>query len=121
MTLEELIAIPELDQWRYSSIPNRAFTPGTFVAEALKILGVFHGEEINPGEFTVPDVYKLDIYDSEFQRPDECWEADYQLQYCQLFGKYRMELPGYNTIHPYRNMNDSCPNQFESSYNDLKC
>ena len=52
------------------------------------------------------DIYELDIYDREFKRkPDLCIEADYSLDYCQLFGSNRLELPGYSMIQPYGNMN----------------
>ena len=113
MSIEELLAIPEQDTWTYSTHKSRAFTPGTFVAAAIEAYGIFHGMEVNTSEFTVPDIYRLNIYDKEFERPDICWEADYDLPYCQLFGKYRINLPDYSTIEGYKHMNEACPNQFE--------
>ncbi|GMP52529.1 hypothetical protein CsSME_00018301 [Camellia sinensis var. sinensis] len=32
-----------------------------------------------------------------------------KLPFCQIRGKYRMELPGYNTMDPYPHMNERCP------------
>ena len=82
---------------------------------------MFHGEEVNAAEFTVTDIYQLDIYDKQFTKPDICEEADYRLPYCQLFGTYRLDLPGYSSIHPYAHMNESCPNAYENKYRPTKC
>ena len=75
---------------------------------------MFHGEEVNASEFTVTDIYQLDIYDKKFDKPDRCTEADYALEFCQLFGTYRLELPGFSSVHPYAHMNERCPNTFEN-------
>ena len=59
MSLEEIIAIPERDSWRYSSYGSQiaVFTPATFIAYCLKMLGVFHDVDINASEFTIRDIY----------------------------------------------------------------
>ena len=89
---------------------------------ALKALGVFHGVELNATEFTVKDVYQLDIFDKAFEnKPDICSEAAFALDYCQLFGTYRVELLGYSSVHPYAHMNEKCPNSFENSLRPLDC
>ncbi|KAH0986923.1 hypothetical protein GBA52_014100 [Prunus armeniaca] len=31
-----------------------------------------------------------------------------KLPFCQIKGKYRMELPEYNSMEPYSHMNESC-------------
>lgn len=64
---------------------------------------MFHGEEVNASEFTVTDIYQLDIFDKQFynDKPERCIEADYALDYCQLFGTYRLYLPGFSSVHPY--------------------
>lgn len=122
MSLNELIAIPEQDSWHYKTGDGMPiFTQASFIASALNQLGVFHGEEINAAEFTVTDIYQLDIYDKESDKPDICMEADYALDYCQLFGTYRLHLPGFSTIQPYANMNESCPNAFENKYRPAQC
>ena len=42
MSLTELMAIPEKEEWRYDSIDGGPlFSAGSFVAGALKALGVF--------------------------------------------------------------------------------
>ena len=60
------------------------YSAGSFVADALRALGIFAGvESVNTAEFTVKDIYELDIYDTQFdEKPDLCFEADYSLDYC---------------------------------------
>ena len=116
MSLNELVAIPEDDSWNYTTNNGKpVFTPASFVASALRELGAFHGLEVNAAEFTVKDIYQLDIYDKKFERPDLCRESDYLLDYCQLFGTNRLILQGFSTVHPYAHMNERCPNGFENS------
>ena len=41
------------------------YSAGSFVADALRALGIFAGvESVNTAEFTVKDIYELDIYDT---------------------------------------------------------
>jgi len=79
------MAIPEQDDWEYAAFGGRpVFTPASFVVNALREYGIFHGAEINASEFTVTDVYQLDIYD-KFQNlpiPERCVEADWGQLYC---------------------------------------
>ena len=92
------------------------------MAGALQAYGLFKGLTINVAEFTIKDIYQLDVFDKEFEdKPDLCHEADYELDYCQLFGTYRLVLPGYSSIQPYSNMNEKCPNAFENAYRHLDC
>lgn len=122
MSINDLVAMPEQDEWEYATHHGmNEFTPASYVVSALKAFGVFHGEEINAAEFTVKDVYQLDIFDSNFDMPYICQEADFVLSYCQLFGTYRLELPGYDSVHPYANMNEKCPNSFENMLRPANC
>ena len=122
MSLNELIAIPEDDSWHYKTSKGMPFfTQASFIASALKELGVFHGEEINASEFTVTDIYQLDIFEKGYDKPEFCVEADYILDYCQLFGTYRLDLPGFSSIHPYAHMNERCPNMYENMYRPTDC
>lgn len=123
MSLAELLAVPESDIWRYEANGGEPlFSAGSFVAAALRALGVFRGLQVNTAEFTVKDVYELDIYEADFEdKPDLCVEADYYLDFCQLFGTYRLDLPGYSTIQPYEHMNEKCPNAFENAYRPSGC
>jgi hypothetical protein len=83
LTIADIMAMPEDDRWFYETNDSQqVFAPSTFVAAALQAYGVFHGEKINASEFTVKDIYQLDIYDTKFERPEFCKEADYLLHYC---------------------------------------
>lgn len=118
MTIQELLAVPEQDDWVYSS--GKAYTSSSFVISALRAAGLFADVQINAAEFTPKDVYQLRIYDTEFQRPEDCLEADAYIPYCQIMGKYRMFLPGYSSIAPYDHMFEHCPTPtpFSDEFNE---
>ena len=106
-TFEEILAMPEIEGWEYSDGLN--YVCSCFVTAFYKHGGLFEGLDILPNEFTPKDVYQLDIFDKEFKRPQECIDADPNLPYCQIMGKFRVDLPGYSTIKPYSHMNEKCP------------
>ncbi|KAL7217992.1 hypothetical protein ACSBR2_011257 [Camellia fascicularis] len=62
-------------------------------------------------EFTIKDAYTLNFFENNSSRlPKWCNDVDtVKLPFCQIRGKYRMELPGYNTMDPYPHMNERCP------------
>jgi hypothetical protein len=110
-TLEEILAIPEVEGWEYSDGPN--YVCSCFVIAFYKYGGMFDGLEINSTEFTPKDVYQLAIFDREYKerRPAICQEADPESEFCQIMGKYRVEIPGYSSVEPYSHMNERCPSQ----------
>ena len=59
----------------------------------------------------IKDAYMLKFFESNSSRlPKWCKEGDnVELPFCQIRGKYRMELPEYNTLQPYPHMNEKCP------------
>ena len=64
VSLNDLIAVPEQDNWHYKTGKGMPlYTQASFIASALEQLGVFHGEEVNTAEFTVKDIYQLDIFE----------------------------------------------------------
>lgn len=72
--------------------------------------GLFDDLEINATEFTPRDIYNLDFFDKDFNRPQSCVEADPELPYCQLIGKYRFDYThDYSHVTPYAHMNENCP------------
>lgn len=78
LSFEDLIAMPENSNWYYSRYNGvKPFTPAEFVTIALQKLGVFGETEINAAEFTVRDVYTLNIYEQEEPMPDACILADF--------------------------------------------
>jgi len=129
MTIQELMTVPESDDWKYSMHEGqRSFSSAQFVVEALRELGVFTDlktgktPEFEASEFTCRDVYQLEIFDLDFKKPAQCDEADIRLEFCQLFGQYRLTLPGYGRVTPYDSMNEKCPNTFESGiHRTAKC
>ena len=83
LTLQDVIAMPEQDDWQYNSYNGRpVITPASFVVGALRAYGVFGNTEINAAEFTVTDVYQLAIFESNPKLPEQCVAADPDLPYC---------------------------------------
>ena len=119
LTFEDLLAVPERDEWVYSNGKN--FVCSAFVTYFYKVGGLFDGVDIQAREFTPRDVYMLDFWDTNYNRPKECVEADPDLPYCQIMGKFKVELPGYSTIHPYSKMNERCPTQGPDFKRPNKC
>lgn len=112
MTISELMAVPEQDEWEYTGIEPRdgqAMVCSAFTAAMYKAAGMFDGE-VNATEFTPRDNYMLDFFDKEFERPAACVSADPNLPYCQLIGKYQVDITKeYSVLQTYAHMNESCP------------
>lgn len=107
---EELLAIPEKDNWKYSDGYSTSCV--AFVLEIYKQAGLFGSvaDSVQVTEFTVRDAYMLKFYEDDKSRlPAWCGTSNTSRTYCQILGEYDMELPGYNTIEPYANMNERCP------------
>lgn len=108
MSLLEVMALPEKDDWWYSD--GYSYVCSSFVLALYKHAGLFGDMELQGTEFTPKDVYSLNIFDREYQRPQICIDNDPEIPYCQILGKYRIELgPWYGTIEPYEHMNERCP------------
>lgn len=106
---EEVLAIPEKEGWEYSDGVN--YVCSCFVVAFYKHGGMFGDLEIEPNEFTPKDVYNLNIFDAEYKKPQVCEEADPDLPYCQIMGRYKLTLTNYSTIEPYSHMNERCSSQ----------
>jgi hypothetical protein len=106
ITMNELMALPELDGWEYSD--GLSYVCSCFVIGVYKAAGVFGDMELNAVEFTPKDIYQLNIFNDTAVLPEKCMKADPGLPYCQILGKYRMELNNYSTIEPYSHMNEHC-------------
>ncbi|XP_071698481.1 uncharacterized protein [Rutidosis leptorrhynchoides] len=107
----ELLTIPEQDDWVYAD--GKSTSCVAFVLEMYKEAGLFGdlSDQIQVTEFTIKDAYTLNFFENNARRlPKWCNEGDtVDLPFCQIKGKYRMELPGYNTVEPYPHMTESCP------------
>ncbi|KAG6498092.1 hypothetical protein ZIOFF_046001 [Zingiber officinale] len=110
MTFDQLLTMPEQDDWVYSD--GKSTTCVAFILEMYKEAGIFGplANSIQVTEFTIRDAYMLNIYENNQTRlPSWCNSQEEKLPFCQILGDYRMELPEYNTIDPYANMNENCP------------
>ena len=124
MSLLDVFAMPEQDGWVYTGIEpvdGLSYVCSAYVTALFKAAGVFGDLEVNATEFHPMDVYIMNLYDTETPLPDACVAADPDLPYCQLFGKYRIEMPYYNTIEPYNNMFERCAINFPTFERDPGC
>ncbi|KAK3424099.1 hypothetical protein EUGRSUZ_F00885 [Eucalyptus grandis] len=104
----ELLTIPEQDDWVYSD--GKSASCVVFVLEMYKAAGRFDpiSSSIQVTEFTIKDAYSLKFFENNSSRlPKWCNDGDnVELPFCQIRGRYQMELPGYNTMDPYPHMNE---------------
>ncbi|KAH7515785.1 uncharacterized protein LOC107435277 isoform X2 [Ziziphus jujuba] len=110
ITFDQLLTIPEKDEWVYSD--GKSTTCVAFILSMYKEAGLFGpiANFIQVTEFTIRDAYMLKLFEDNHTRlPSWCNTEDGRVPFCQILGEYRMELPEYNTIQPYANMNENCP------------
>ncbi|KAK1260699.1 hypothetical protein QJS04_geneDACA018059 [Acorus gramineus] len=111
LSFDKLLTIPEQDDWIYTD--GKSTSCIAFILEMYKQAGLFDpiASSIQVTEFTIKDAYMLKFFEDEPTRlPKWCNEGDsVKLPFCQIKGKYRMELPFYNTMQPYPHMNERCP------------
>ena len=108
-SIEDLMAEVEVEGWIYEGLTNdgRAYVCSAFVAALWQAAGLLHN--INSPELAPKDVYTINVFDLNYQRPAACQAADPDQPFCQILGKYRMTFPGYSTIEPYEHMAEHCP------------
>ncbi|MCD7472379.1 hypothetical protein HAX54_013607 [Datura stramonium] len=119
----KLLAIPEQDDWVY--IDGKSASCVAFILEMYKEGGLF-GElasSIQVTEFTIKDAYTLKFFENNSSRLPKWCNADdnVKLPFCQIRGKYRMELPGYNSMDLYSHMNERCPSMPPKYYRPQGC
>ncbi|KAK6132887.1 hypothetical protein DH2020_033367 [Rehmannia glutinosa] len=114
----ELLAIPEQDDWVYAD--GKSTSCVAFVFELYKEAGLF-GKLAS--SIQIKDAYSLKFFENNSSRlPSWCNDADtVKLPFCQIRGKYRMELPEYNTMDPYPHMNERCPSLPPKYYRSAGC
>lgn len=112
MTTQQLIAMPEQDGWEYTGIEPRdglSYVCSAYVAALYKAGGMFGDDEVNATEFVPKDIYEMDIFDKDFKRPQVCIDADPNMPFCQLIGKYRFDYSfDYAWVTPYAHMDEHC-------------
>ena len=111
MNFSDTMAIIEEDGWEYTGQyhDGESMVCSCFVAAMWKAAGLFGDMEINAVEQTPMDIYQMDIFNKDWDRPQACKDADPGVNFCQLLGDYRMEFPGFSSIELYPHMNDNCP------------
>lgn len=110
IAFDELLTVPEHDEWVYSD--GQSTTCVAFILAMYKAAGVFGpvSSSVQVTEFTIRDAYMLKIFENNQTRlPSWCNNGNVQLPFCQILGEYQMELPEYNSVEPYANMNENCP------------
>ncbi|KAJ6791167.1 Uncharacterized protein M6B38_245885 [Iris pallida] len=111
VSFDKLLTIPEQDDWTYSDGTSTSCV--AYILQMYKHAGLFDpiASTIQVTEFTIKDAYSLKFFEDNTSRlPEWCnRDDDVKLPFCQIKGKYRMELPEYNTMQPYPQMNERCP------------
>jgi hypothetical protein len=108
-TLQELLTIPERDEWKYNGHP--AMVCSVFIMSLFKESGVLDGYDIQASEFTPKDLYMLDVWDKNWTRPDICKKNGDNYPYCQMLGPWYWPLPDYaqfSSVPLYSHMNEKC-------------
>ncbi|XP_010675677.2 uncharacterized protein LOC104891653 [Beta vulgaris subsp. vulgaris] len=122
-SFDELLTIPEQDDWIYED--GKSVSCVAYVLQIYKAAGLFGSlsSSIQANEFTIKDAYSLKFFENDLSRlPSWCNDGDnVKLPFCQIRGRYRMELPGYNTIDPYAHMNERCPSLPPKYYRPKTC
>ncbi|KAJ4459028.1 putative Inositol-1; 4; 5-trisphosphate 5-phosphatase 4 [Paratrimastix pyriformis] len=108
LSISEVAAYPEQDKWIYPD-GHPSIVCDVLVLRILCAGGAFDQDwcdNVNTAEFTPRDVYSLKIWDLGWDRPAACKELD--LPWCQVAGRWVMDMPQFNTIAPYKHMNEHC-------------
>ena len=124
MGISDVMAMPEIDGWEYTGLEprdGRNWVCSAYVAAMYKAAGLFDDMDINSTEFATMDVYIMKLFDTTTPLPEQCVAADPMLPYCQILGKYRLELPYFNTIEPYEHMFETCAINYPSYQRDAGC
>ena len=124
MSVEDIMAMVEIDGWEYSGLEPRdgqSYVCSAYVAAMYKAGGLFGENEVEATEFVPRDVYSLKFFDEDYAFPDICADADPGQKHCQLLGKYRMTLPGYDSVEPYSHMNEHCSVNWPTYKRDESC
>lgn len=120
-TFEDVLVEPERDHWKYYDGENLVCS--TYVVGAYKASGLFDGLDINAHEFTPKDIYMMDIFRKNVRdkRPKECMEADPELDYCQIMGKFRINAVNFSSVPLYSGMNEKCSCQPPTYFRPTGC
>jgi len=118
-TVPALFKTIELDSYVYHTTRDGVPADGpsmvccVFVCEIWKNGGLFQNltDQINCGEFANWDDYSMDIFDHNYQKPQQCVSADPTSPTCQLEGAYTLVFNDYDTKTPVAHMAENCPSK----------
>lgn len=119
MDIGEVVAIPEKEEWNYEY--GKSYVCSCFGAAILLHSGMFGDITYNPQEFAGRDVFMMNIWDKDYDLPEECQQNDPDLPYCQIAGDYKIIPRWYSTIDVYQNMNDHCPSRSPDYFRPEGC
>ena len=109
-SLEEILAEPEVEGIVYHD--GVSLVCSSFVVAFWKHGGLFGDLDLSPNEFGPKDIYQMDIFDKNYERPQECIDDNPDLPYCQVMGKFVLDLGDtYSSISIYDHMNEKCSSQ----------
>eukprot|EP01147_Barroeca_monosierra_P011099 gene11099-3165_t len=108
ISFTDLFSMPEQDKWQYKD--GYSLVCDVLVCETWKAGYLFGdlADDIQCTEFTNWDAYTLEIFDAS-TRPAACKQADPNLPFCQILGKYQMDLPSFNSRPLLAHMAERCP------------
>lgn len=122
MTFEEILAMPELDNYTYSTGPM--YICSSLIIEMYRKGGLFENVTILPHEFDMENVLSLNFFDTNWTKPDICEQADPGFPYCIIRGRFRLSLnktSTYGTIKPYDHMFERCGGYPPNYLNEIGC
>lgn len=109
MTMGEVMAVPEQDDWVYPDGPSMVCD--VYACEIFKAGGVFGplAQDIQCTEFNNKDLYSLALFNATYwEHVPACRDNSPTTDTCQLMGNYTITLDGFNSIQPYAGMNQRC-------------
>lgn len=72
MSVEDVMAMVEIDGWEYTGIEPRdgeAYVCSAYVAAMYKAAGLFDPYEVQATEFVPRDIYTLNFFDADYTFP----------------------------------------------------
>ena len=89
----QIFSITEKDGWLYETtrdgkpVVSYSMVCNVFVCNVWKAGGLFNDTDVNCGDSSVNDNYKLKMYQDPELRPDICKEMDPENPLCQITGR----------------------------------
>ena len=113
ISFDELVSMIERDDWKYPGVPapSTSLVCSCFAMEMYRVGGVTEAAGMHTfqaTEFTPKDVYQIQLWDENPGFSSACGPNMHQSGLCQLVGRHWQDLPFYNAVKPYDNMNERC-------------